>query len=140
MNWGKWIVVSFVFFALFIAVLVTVCINQDISLVSKSYYQDELLYNKQLTKIQDTQQLAVQPVIEIEVNKCSIDFSTQSTIRNATLRIVRPSDASLDQIHLLQSQPKQSVFLKNLQPGMYKVQLEWSMDNKDYYLEKQIYI
>jgi hypothetical protein len=40
MNWGKWIIVSFVLFAGFIGTLVTVCVRQDISLVSKDYYKE----------------------------------------------------------------------------------------------------
>ena len=46
MNWGKSIVLSFILFAAFIGTLVTVCIRQDISLVSKDYYEEELQYDK----------------------------------------------------------------------------------------------
>ena len=47
MNFGKWIVVAFVFFSLFIGTLVTVCVRQDISLVSTDYYKEELIYQDQ---------------------------------------------------------------------------------------------
>ena len=51
MNWGKSIVLSFVLFAAFIVTLVTVCLRQDISLVSKEYYKEELQYENQLTRL-----------------------------------------------------------------------------------------
>jgi hypothetical protein len=42
MSWGKWIVVSFLLFAGFIATLVTICMKEDVGLVSSSYYDEEL--------------------------------------------------------------------------------------------------
>ena len=44
MNWGKSIVLAFVLFAVFIGVLVAVCVREDISLVSRNYYNEELDY------------------------------------------------------------------------------------------------
>ena len=51
MNWGKWIIVSFVLFAAFIGILVVICVRQDISLVSKNYYQEELAYQQQIDRM-----------------------------------------------------------------------------------------
>jgi hypothetical protein len=41
----------FILFAAFIGTLVTVCLRQDISLVSKDYYKEELQYENQLTRL-----------------------------------------------------------------------------------------
>ena len=68
MNWGNGIIFSFVLFAIFIAILVTVCVRQDISLVSSDYYQEELKYQDQITRINNTSKLDTQPVIKIVQN------------------------------------------------------------------------
>ena len=44
MNWGTWIALSFVLFALFIGALVVVCVRQDINLVALDYYKQEIDY------------------------------------------------------------------------------------------------
>lgn len=63
MNWGKWIIVAFVLFAAFIGTLVTVCVKQDVSLVSRTYYQDELVFDQQIARIQNVSALSKKPVI-----------------------------------------------------------------------------
>jgi hypothetical protein len=46
----KWIVAAFVFFALFIGTLVFISMRQDIGLVSKNYYQDELKHSEKMAR------------------------------------------------------------------------------------------
>ena len=57
MNWGKSIILAFVLFAGFIATLVVVCVREDISLVSKDYYKEELLYQDQIQRLNNASQL-----------------------------------------------------------------------------------
>ena len=63
MNWGKWIIVSFVLFAAFIGTLVTVCMRAEVSLVSKDYYKEELEFQKQIVRIENTSALESKPAI-----------------------------------------------------------------------------
>jgi len=63
MNIGKWIVVAFVLFAAFIGTLVVVCVRQDVSLVSRDYYRQELAYQNQIQRLNNTAALLEKPVI-----------------------------------------------------------------------------
>ena len=102
MNWGKSIVLSFILFAAFIGTLVIVCVRQDISLVSKDYYKEELQYDKQLTRLKNVSQLESKPVIKVLENKTiQITFDRFAEMENGELRLFRPSDSSKDKKYSL---------------------------------------
>ena len=48
MHYGKSIVVAFILFAMFIGTLVTVCIREDVNLVSPDYYEEELAHGQKI--------------------------------------------------------------------------------------------
>jgi hypothetical protein len=65
MNWGKSIILAFVLFAVFIGVLVTVCVRQDISLVSRDYYDEELDYQSKMDGARNAAGLSQKPEINL---------------------------------------------------------------------------
>ena len=142
MNFGKWIVVAFVLFAMFIGTLVTVCVRQDISLVSPNYYNEELKYQDQITRINNTNQLSEKPVITREGNNLQVKFGPQINLQKGELTLFCPSDPKMDRVFTLQpnSGSTQFVDLNSLRHGMYKAKLLWTMDDKEYFIEETIYI
>jgi hypothetical protein len=142
MNWGKSIVVAFVLFAMFIATLVTVCLRQDISLVSKDYYKEELVYQQQIEREQNTAQLSAKPSFAIEHQSLRIDFNQFANIQSGQLKLFCPSSSKNDRVFKLARTDNGVAVLpiENVQPGMYKAQMLWNMDGKEYYFEQVIYI
>jgi hypothetical protein len=143
MNFGKWIVVSFILFAIFIGSLVTLCIRQDISLVSKEYYRDELVYQNQMKRISNTEALSVKPVIKASrAGVISVQFAPGEKIQSGTLRLFSPSNAKLDHEFKIESGGTGSTVFKTapFQTGMYRVKLAWNMNDREYYYEEVIYI
>lgn len=141
MSWGKWIIVAFILFAGFIAALVTVCIRQDISLVSKDYYKEELAYQDQIVRMSNTSQLGQKPKIGIYNNFLQVDFNPSHRIEKGELKLFRPSDPKMDKVFTLRSCTSVQVFpINNLKKGMYRAKLQWTMSGKEFYLEKVIYI
>jgi hypothetical protein len=139
MNFGKWILVAFIAFALYIAVLVTVCVRQDINLVSKDYYRDELKYQQKLDQINNANHLSHLPVIAIENGLAKISFDGSQHIQTGTLKIQRPSNEKLDRnFPLSPDQSVQEFNLGNWTPGLYRASVSWTMNGKEYYFEKQI--
>ena len=53
----KWVVAAFVFFGLFIGSLVVICVREDVNLVSKDYYQEELNHQDKIIRQQNAEQL-----------------------------------------------------------------------------------
>lgn len=142
MNFGNWIVVAFALFAIFIGTLVTICIKQDISLVSSNYYNDELKYQDQIGRIDNTNKLLVKPTIVKVDNSVQVRFDSQSKIQNGELKLFCPSDPKMDKAFSLSSSGgnTQLFDIKSLHGGMYKARLLWSMDGKEYFFEAIIYV
>ena len=142
MNWGKWIVVSFVLFAMFIGTLVVFCVRQDSPLVSQQYYQEELDYQNQIERIENANALAESPEITIVNDSLRITYIRFSEMENGKIKLFRPSDPRLDrQYDLLNStQESQAFSIGDLQKGLYKARLLWEQDGKEFYIEKTIVI
>lgn len=142
MNWGKWIVVSFILFAMFIGTLVYVCVREDISLVANDYYKQELDYQKQIERDKNTLALTVQPDISVVNSSLQISYSELNTMQKGELKLFRPSNAASDLIFEIKTTSDTVLVfdLRDREKGMYKAQLKWSMNNKEYYLEKTVYL
>src|SRR5688572_30053301 len=135
MNWGKWIAVSFILFALFIGVLVTICVRQDISLVAKDYYEQELDYQQQIDRSMNTNQLEFKPEITIVNNLMKVSYRDFNSIQTGELKLFRPSNSESDKVFELKatSDTLQVFDLSSQEKGMYKARLKWSMNDKEYY-------
>lgn len=138
MNFGKWIVVSFAFFTLFIGTLVTICVRQDVSLVTNEYYKEEIAYQQQIHRMENTGALDEVPEIVIEHGKLKVTYDRLPEIESARLQLVRPSDADLDHLFEIERSGATSreFELTNAVPGMYRARLTWVDHGKEFYLEK----
>jgi hypothetical protein len=142
MNWGKWIVVAFVLFAGFIATLVTVCMRQDINLVSKDYYKEELEYQDQIARINNVNTLTQKPIIQKSGSFLVVDFSQFKDIEKGQLKLFSPSDPKKDKTFAITSSDatKQSFSINDVAKGMYRARMLWEMNGKGYYLETVVNI
>jgi hypothetical protein len=143
MNWGKWIVVSFVLFAAFIGVIVAISMRQDVNLVSATYYQDELAYQEKLNRKNNTEQLAQKPEVTlVDATFLQVYFPEAKLIEKGELQVFRPSSARFDQRFKLNTTADsvQLFRVSHLKPGAYRIKLSWTMEGVDYYLEKVVVI
>lgn len=142
MNFGKWIVVSFISFALFISVLVVVCVRQDVNLVSKNYYQEELVHGEKMEQIRNTNLLDEQPDIKVNGNQIELQFKRMHEVENGQMLFMRPSDAGLDQVFEVGSSEGTVVRFDahDFEVGQYRARFKWTMEGKDYFFEKIIVI
>ena len=140
MNWGKSIMLVFILFATFIGVLVTVCIKQDVSLVSPDYYQDELAYQSQIDRLNNTELLTVKPITRFIDNSLEVRYTNFSSIERGELKLFRPSDLRYDKTFSIHSTGDsiQRFNIDQLPAGMYKTKITWVMDGKEYYVENII--
>jgi len=141
MNWGKSIVAAFVLFTIFIAVLVTVCVRQDVSLVSKDYYRDELAYDEQLARLRNAEELPLRPSFTIGPDDAlEVRFDRFADVEKGEVYLFCPSDAKQDRRFELipGSSSSQRFALNNASHGMYKARMLWSMDGKEFFVERLI--
>jgi hypothetical protein len=142
MHFGKWIVVAFILFALFIGTLVAVCVKQDVNLVSKDYYKEELGYQDQIERISNTNHLASKPRISKIDGRIQVAFSGELKVQNGKLKLFCPSNPKMDKDYNISvTEGNTQLFeITSLQPGMYKAKLLWTMEGKEYFLEETIFI
>ena len=140
MNIGKWIVVTFILFAAFIGTLVAFCVREDISLVSKDYYKEELAYQTQLERLNNTERLLQKPVVTLVGNELKITWAEKTNIEKGELKLFCPSNSTMDKQFNLEQSNEQTFNTASLKKGHYKVKLLWAMGGKEYYFEQELYI
>ncbi len=141
MNWGKSIIAAFILFAVFIAVLVTVCVRQDVSLVAKDYYRDELEYDEQLARMRNADELPIRPSFAVGTdNALEVRFERFADVEKGEVYLFCPSDARRDQRFELKagSLPVQRFALNNVPHAMYKARMFWTMEGKEFFVEHLI--
>jgi len=141
MNWGKSIIIAFILFAGLVATMVTICIRQDISLVTPNYYEEEIAYQEQIDRMTLTGSLAIKPEIRIEGgNVVTVKYDDFAKVEEGVLVLFRPSDASLDRRFRLSAKGASAQYFnaEDLPPGMYRARMTWTMEGREYYLEQEI--
>lgn len=143
MNWGKSIILAFVIFVAFIATLVTVCMRQDVDLVTKEYYKEELVYQSQIDRMAHTAMLEHKPVLRIEGGYIlKVSYPDFHRLSSGVLELFRPSDPSLDKEFELSrtSNGAQYFSTKGMNRGMYRARMRWTMDGQDFFIEQIIHL
>lgn len=142
-NWGKSIVLAFALFVIFIGTLVTVCVRQDISLVTRDYYKEELAYQQQIDRISHTARLSIRPALSVEHGYLlKVDYADLSKVDTGELELFRPSDAAMDKRFKLTKTAETSVYFSTsgMEKGMYRARLRWTMDGEQFFLEQVIHL
>ncbi|NOT75705.1 MAG: hypothetical protein HOP08_12335 [Cyclobacteriaceae bacterium] len=139
MNWGKSIIVAFVLFALFIGVLVIVCMKESVNLVSKNYYQEELQYETRITAMNNYNALISKPVLLLTVDTLTIQWVKLIPIEKGSIIFFRPSDGGLDKkFDLTANRLLEQFPINGLPKGRYQIKLQWSGQGKDYFQERSV--
>ncbi len=141
MNWGSGIVLTLVGFIAVMATMVVICVRQDdIHLVTQDYYEQEIKYQEQIDRMINANAIA-SDALEYDGQLKSLLLKLPEGSKG-TLHLFRPSDARLDQkisFDMINSAVN-SVDIKSLKAGYWRVKLTWSEGEKEYYLEKKINI
>ncbi|HLT08638.1 MAG TPA: FixH family protein [Cyclobacteriaceae bacterium] len=139
MNWGHGLIIFFGAFVLLMISLVVICVRQDdIHLVTQNYYEEEINYQQQIEKIANAKDLDYDALAYEAASKQMHLNLPQGA--EGTLHLFRPSDARLDQKIPIKMQKGEamSIDLAHLQPGYWRVKLNWQEGGTAYYLEEQI--
>ncbi|MCX2739342.1 FixH family protein [Pontibacter anaerobius] len=143
--WPYAIVVAMVLFMGYIAMFVYKAMRQDVDLVSKDYYEQELKYQDQIEKVKRTQALG-DVMLDYNEDDNTILLQMPATYKGKSLAgsitLFRPSDDQLDQQLPLQLGRDQSQLLEvqDLESGVWKVRVHFTADNEEFYTEKTIQI
>jgi len=138
MNWGKRIVIVFVLFIGLIATLVTISMRQDVSLVAKDYYVQEIAYQDQIERIQNKNDMNIQP--RLEQKDGLIVLTIKDLDLQGEIHFFRPSNAKLDKKYTLKlnESGEQLFSATDFEKGLWRVKINWNNKGKEYYSEHSV--
>lgn len=144
--WPWAIAIYFVLFISFITVFITWAVRQNMDLVRKDYYSDEILFQKQIDAETRTRTLGAQAAIRYDEARRGITI--QLPIGQAAhhpvgrIDLYRPSDAKLDREVNLATDVNgaQYVDATALRSGLWNVRLRWKVAGQDFYCRQNVVI
>ena len=143
--WPIGLVVFFIVFAAYIVGFVVFASRQKMDLVREDYYDQEIRFQQQIDRVHRT--VAVLANADIDYDRAGdlVTLSLPSVQHHeisGTVSFYRPSDASLDtDVKLgLDLAGHQSVNVRALRAGLWKVRVQWQATGQEYVFEKPIVI
>lgn len=144
LNWGVGIFVLYTGFALLTIGLVVFSMTKKVDLVTDNYYDKELKYQQQIEREKNSNSLDKKIRIEINAKELKINFPEFVNPHSVkgTIHFYRPSDSGKDFILniALEKNRKQRIILSKLDKGIWKLQINWSFNNREYYHEESVFI
>ncbi|MEW5798319.1 MAG: FixH family protein [Bacteroidota bacterium] len=143
-NWGSWIVLSFVVFALGTFTMVYISMNSRVDLVTDDYYEKELKYQDHIDVLKNTN--AIESKVSFTLNRSSISISYPNidapSNYSGVVMFFRPSDKTLDFSRpvSIDSTYSQTIATDTLLRGMWRVKISWDVGEKQYYTEQPVII
>lgn len=136
-------------FAIFITAMVSwavVATHNNMDLVRKDYYEEELRFQKQMDRVSRTAQLRNDISVTVDAGAQSLLFKLPADQANSQptgqIHLYRPSDASLDQTIPLQVNESgmQRLDTSRLKGGLWKMRTTWKIGNDEFFYEKTLVI
>lgn len=144
MNWGYKIAIAYSVFVILILGLVYMSSLQNIDLVTEEYYAEELVYQQQIDKKINADNLENPLTIKQEKNQLRIQFPTEIALNGVegTLFFYKPDDKKKDNLLNIAAEKNglQLIDVTDFAKGYYQLKIEWQSNGISYYQEEDIFI
>jgi nitrogen fixation protein FixH len=144
LNWGLSIGIVYTLFALVMILFAVKASNQKYDLVTENYYDDAVNYQKKIDAGRNAANSDTKLNLEYskENNQLIITTGGKEISMSGTISFYKPDKAADDfKLNFLTDNTgKQSIALGKLAHGYWNVSASWTMDGKDCFEEKRIYI
>ena len=138
-NWGYKLVISLVLFAGIMATMVTLAMKERVDLVSKDYYKKEIEYQDQIdSQLKTIKESAIK--FDIDDSNKLLRLKFQQYLDSGEIHLFRPSNAAEDVRIQLQTDEhgNQVIPFTNLNPGFWRIKINWISNSESYYFEKEM--
>lgn len=142
--WPYGIIATFVVFIMALAAWVTFAVSNDVQLVSKDYYAQEIAYGSEMERIIRTRELGSRFQLEHSIGNKQLILRLPSDHARkgvqGNIHLYRPNQAKLDQhLNLNPDAAGVQVFeMGRLPPGKWKINIRWQVGKIDYQYQKTI--
>ena len=143
-NWGTGIVIAFMLFISFIMYFViNMNVNKkyDHDLVTEDYYQEELLHQKEIDKVDNAKELKENVSWKKTDDGILVSFPKDLVFKNitGTVFLYRPSNKKLDsEIPISLSDHYLLIPKTRLLDGRWNIKVDWKYDGKSYLYKESI--
>jgi nitrogen fixation protein FixH len=148
-RFNPWPVSIISFFSVAIlgcATFVTFCSRHPADLISPNYYEEEVRYQGQIDRQQQTQAQA--PLASVRYDRAAKCLSLSVPVIMAAakpagqIQLYRPSAMNLDRTIKLDLTPSgsQMIDATSLVPGLWKVRVSWNLHEQQYFIDQKIVI
>ncbi len=144
-NWGTGIVIGFIAFMSFILFFVIRMSTEQTyahDLVTKEYYQAELVYQKEIDSERNSKSLTKNIHTELTSKGLQIIFpnNIQTSIVKGNVFLYRPSNKKLDfETPLSISNSQMLIPNSQLLEGRWDIKIYWIYNNKEYLYKESIH-
>ncbi len=140
-NWGVGIAIFYVSFMVIMISMVIFSSKQNNDLVRDDYYAEDLAYESIRQKKEN--QSVLSESVKVHSNdqaQLTIEFPTSQTNVSGQIHLFRPSDQDMDQVYTIEltSERQMHISTKDLPAGLWRVKIDWTDTQQDFYQETSI--
>lgn len=144
-NWGAGVALVYTAFALATVGFVIFAIAHPAALVSADYYQQSLGYDRKIEAMTNVEALGGSVDVRLDSGADRAAMLTLPAAHHGgtgTVTWYRASDAAFDRVTPLavDRDGVQRISIDGLQPGRWRLKVEWQADGRPFYLERVVII
>lgn len=145
-GWMWGITITLIVFGLFFVGFAVWTFQTDVELMYDNYYAKDVVYEQQIRRIERTDALPVKPQLKYRHGNQTLEILFPPEMGHpdpvGNLLLFRPSDLHLDRNFQLslQGDSLQTVSVPDLQPGLWRMKLDWTSAGIEYYMEEMLVV
>jgi nitrogen fixation protein FixH len=143
MNWGTGITIVIVLFLIItIGQVIAIHYFVDYDLVVEDYYDEEMQFQGQIEKTKRANSLSESIKIKLLDKKVEISFPSifNNERISGKVQYYKPSDDLHDKVQIIELNKENKLYYDtaNLYPGLWKIKINWAVNDVEYYSEEAI--
>ena len=141
MNWGYKILIVILAFVAGMTFMVVLAFRQDVNMVDENYYHEEMSYQTKIDAANNLTSDQQNSLGKVENGNLIFHFEPEHLTQKQKIRLEficysnPEKDTILDLIV-----PNKRLVVKPFNKGLFKMRSSWSVNEKDYYLEKDVWL
>ena len=120
--------------------------QDDVELVYDNYYDKDVVFEQQIKRVGRTQALSVKPLLKYNQTTQVLDLKFPLTLGHTPTEgevlLFRPADLHKDRLFPLElvGDSLQTIELKDMDSGLWRIKLNWTSGGQEYYLEQSLMV
>lgn len=142
--WGLIVTISVCI--LFFIGLAVWAFQDDVELVYDNYYEHDVVFEQQINRVTRTEALVDKPILKYnqESSLLNVKFplALGRTLTVGQVLLFRPADLHQDRLFplTLAGDSLQIISLPDMDPGLWRIKLNWTSAGEEYYQEQAIMV